>query len=376
MSNGTKLSQKLPWNFPIYLFGVVIFVFGCFPALITEYYLPYCFKPLSLFLRSISGKFEIAIGEWLYLLIIISLIIKLIQNLWRNQALLTLPRFWLFQTVGLMNGLMKLYILFQLCWGFNYQKFSPAADFNLNVPKKYTEAQMDSLSLDLISKLNHSRALLTDSQLKVLQFEELATQTMAQYDQAELKYPFLQYRRPVLKKAVFGNWGDYFGYTAFYQPLTGEAIVRSDLPILTQPFTISHEIAHQLGYASEGEANFIAYVIGVESKSPLFNYSAELQLFSYAQIAHLNSIAKRGDFKLFENTIARNKKLLDPKVIADRKAIRLFFERKQDLQIPGSAAFYDQFLQWNKQANGVESYNDVLLWALAFKTYSSTSCSQ
>jgi hypothetical protein len=57
---------------------------------------------------------------------------------------------------------------------------------------------------------------------------------------------------------------------------------------------------------------------------------------------------------------------LNPKVLADRKAIRLFFESKQELQIPGSTAFYNSFLQWNKQANGVESYNDVLLWALAY----------
>jgi hypothetical protein len=367
MPNGTKLSQKLPWNYPVYLFGVVILVLGRFPDLISAYYLPYCFKPLSLLLRTISGKFEITLGEGLYLLFIISLIINLIQNLWRNRTQLTIPRFWLFQCVGVLNGLVKLYILFQLCWGFNYQKYSPAADFKLKVPKGYTEAQMDSLSLDLIDQLNQSRALLTDSQLKGLKFEEVATQTIAQYDQAELEYPFLQYRRSVIKEAIFPNWGDYFGYTAFYQPLTGEAIVRGDLPLLTQPFTISHEIAHQLGYASEAEANFIAYVIGVESKSPLFNYSAALQLFSYAQIAHLNSIAKRGDFTLFESTIARNKKLLDSKVIADRKAIRLFFEGKQDLQIPGSTAFYDQFLQWNKQANGVESYNDVLLWALAYQ---------
>lgn len=367
MSNSTKLSKKLPWNYPIYLFGGVIFILGCFPVLVSNYYLSFCFKPLSLFLRSISNKFDFAIGEWGYLLIIISLIIKLIQNFWRNQAQLCIPRFWLFQCVHLMNGLVKLYILFQLCWGLNYQKISPAVDFDLKVPKVYTEAQMDSLSLNLIAKLNHSRALLTDSQLKKIQFDELAALSVTQYDLVALNYPFLQYRRPVIKKAVFANWGDYFGYTAFYQPLTGEAIVRGDLPILTQPFTMSHEIAHQLGYASETEANFIAYVVGIESKDPLFNYSAQLQLFSYAQIAHLNSIAKRGDFKQFESTIARNKKLLNPKVLADRKSIRLFFEGKQDLQIPGSTAFYNTFLQWNQQANGVESYNDVLLWALAYE---------
>ena len=367
MSNATKLSQKLPWKFPTYLFGLFIFGFSCFPAWVTQYYLPYCFHPLAFVLRTISGKLPLAMGEWVYLLICILLIIKLINFIWRNQALLGASRFWLIQTVRVLNGLVKLYIVFELFWGLNYQKLSPATDFALKVPVSYTEAQMDSLSLDLIQQLNQTRLKLGDGTLRALNFEEITKQAVVQYDQLEMHYPFLTYRRPVVKKAHFPVWGDFLGYTAFYQPLTGEAIVRADLPVLTQPFTICHEIAHQLGYASETEANFIAYVVAVESKDPVFNYSAQLQLFSYAQIAHLNSIAKRGDFKQFENTIARNKKLLSPQVLADRKAIRMFFERKQELQIPGSTAFYNSFLQWNKQANGIESYNDVLLWALAYK---------
>jgi hypothetical protein len=54
-------------------------------------------------------------------------------------------------------------------------------------------------------------------------------------------------------------------------------------------------------------------------------------------------------------------------VIEDRKFIRNFFLKKQDLQIKGSAEMYNQFLLWNKQARGIESYEDVLLWALAYK---------
>jgi hypothetical protein len=368
MSDATKLSQKLPWNLPSYLIGLFIFGFSCFPALVSDLYLPFFFKPLTFVLRTITGKFKLAIGEWGYLIICIILIIKLLQFIWRNQTRVGVPRFWFIQMVQLLNGLVKLYIVFELFWGLNYQKLSPATDFTLSVPASYSEAQMDSMSLNLIQQMNATRAKLADSQVNGLHFEGMAKEAVHHFDQLAIRYPFLHYRRPVVKKASFPDWGDYFGYTAFYQPLTGEAIVRAQLPVLTQPFTISHEIAHQLGYASETEANFIAYVVGVESKDPLFNYSAQLQLFTYAQIAHLNSIAKRGDFKQFENTIARNKQLLNPKVLADRKAIKLFFERKQDLQIPGSTAFYNSFLQWNQQANGVESYNDVLLWALAYET--------
>jgi hypothetical protein len=363
----TNLNQKLPWSSTTYIGGLFVFVLGCFPNWLSRWYLPYCFKPLSQLLRYIFGKWDPALGEWVYLLLIILLIIRLVRVIRKNMTLLTLTRFWIYQLVTLFNGFVKLYIIFQLCWGFNYLKNSPASDFGLNVPNSYTEAQMDHLSLQLIQVLNQSRANLTNAQVKRLQFDSITPLVLAEFKQVAIAYPFLNYPVPVVKKASFPSWGDYFGYTAFYQPLTGEAIVRADLPLFTQPFTMSHEISHQLGYASEAEANFIAYVIGVESKSPLLNYATALQLFSYAQVAHLNSIAKRGDFNQFENIIARNKKLLDPKVIADRKAIRLFFEQKQDLQIPGSTAFYNQFLQWNQQAKGIETYNDVLLWVLAYE---------
>ena len=127
-------------------------------------------------------------------------------------------------------------------------------------------------------------------------------------------------------------------------------------------------MAHQLGYASEEEANFIAFVIGTESRDPVVQYSTQLQMFTYAQYAHLQFIVKRGDFKLYQKVVERNKKLLLPKVIEDRKFIRNFFLKKQDLQIKGTAEMYNQFLLWNKQARGIESYEDVLLWALAYKT--------
>ena len=366
MFNATKLGQKLPWNYKRYVLALIIFVLGYFPFLVSKYYLPYFFKPLSGLLRIISNIFEFAIGEWLYLFICISLIIKFVRFIVFNFIHFQRMRFWTTLAVEFLNWGLKWYILFELFWGLNYQKSPPSTDFELKVPETYSEAQMDSLSIQLITAMNDSRTQLGDSIVKYLPLDSIMEQSIGEYDRIEHQYPFLHYRRPALKKSAFPVWGDYFGYTAFYQPLTGEAIIRADLPILTQPFTVCHEIAHQLGYASETEANFIAFVIGTESKDPLFKYSSQLQLFTYAQQAELNSIAKRGDFTQFENVIARNKKLMNPKVLADRKIIREFFTRKQLLQIPGSAQLYNQFLLWNKQTKGLESYNDVLLWAIAY----------
>ena len=70
---------------------------------------------------------------------------------------------------------------------------------------------------------------------------------------------------------------------------------------------------------------------------------------------------------MYKQVIERNKKLLIPKVIADRREIKNFYLQKQDLQIQGTSEMYNQFLIWNKQLKGIESYNDVLLWVLAYK---------
>jgi hypothetical protein len=172
--------------------------------------------------------------------------------------------------------------------------------------------------------------------------------------------------------------GDYIGFLAFYQPITAEAIVRSDLPILTQPYTIAHEMAHQLGYASETEANFIAFVVASESKDPVLKYSMLLQMFTYAQDAQLLLLAGTKGFDAWKMQIAKNKAMLSPEVLKDRAAIKAFFAARADKQIQASNQLYDQFLKWNQQAAGLDSYADVLKWVRAYrlKTDSSTSYSQ
>lgn len=56
----------------------------------------------------------------------------------------------------------------------------------------------------------------------------------------------------------------------------------------------------------------------------------------------------------------------------------LFFEERSGKQIQASNQLYDQFLKWNQQAAGLDSYADVLKWVRAYrlKTGSSTSYSR
>ena len=378
MPNSRKFQLQLPlllkrvayWAW--YVLALIILIAAQFPDWVSHYYTHGFFTWFSQQLRMVSSLAPQALGEYLYLFMIIMLIINIIRGLIKyknkinNQHSVTS----IVKTIAIKSAkyLVQLYVLFMLIWGLNYQQASPAKQFNLTVKEAYDEVAIEQLTLHLIKELNETRENINDSALVQLSNEQIFTEAIHEYDQIKTLYPFLNYSQACLKLSKFPSMGDYLGFMAFYQPLTGEAIIRGDLPILTLPYTVSHEIAHQLGYASETEANFIAFVLGEESKNIVFKYSMLLQLFTYAQSAELSAVVKTGDFENWKKLIDRNKHLLSPKVLEDRKKIKLFFLERQGLLIPASTSMYNQFLQWNKQSKGIESYNDVLLWALAYRS--------
>jgi len=351
------------------LMALAILVFSFFPDAVATYFSFGLFQYIGLGLRSLTGDIKMPIGEYVYLILIIILIINSILGLYKLKNKINTESF---RTNLLRFGkqltlkLVQLYVVFMLIWGLNYQKSSPAKSFDLKMDTSYTAVQLDSLSLYLMEELNKTRQILSDSVIEETEVDQVFRNSILNYRLVKNKFPQLHLEKPILKEAAFPSWGDYLGYLAFYQPITGEAIVRTDVPLLTLPYTSCHELAHQMGYASEAEANFIAFVVATESSDALLRYSMLLQMFTYCQSEHLGFIAKTGNFEKWKTIVNRNKAMLDPKVIGDRKKIKDFFIQRQHLLLPASTSLYDQFLQWNKQAKGIKSYDEVLLWVLAY----------
>ena len=351
------------------LMALAILVFSFFPDAVATYFSFGLFQYIGLGLRSLTGDIKMPIGEYVYLILIIILIINCILGLYKLKNKINTESF---RTNLLRFGkqltlkLVQLYVVFMLIWGLNYQKSSPAKSFDLKMDTSYTAVQLDSLSLYLMEELNKTRQILSDSVIEKTEVDQVFRNSILNYRLVKNKFPQLHLEKPILKEAAFPSWGDYLGYLAFYQPITGEAIVRTDVPLLTLPYTSCHELAHQMGYASEAEANFIAFVVATESSDALLRYSMLLQMFTYCQSEHLGFIAKTGNFEKWKTIVNRNKAMLDPKVIGDRKKIKDFFIERQHLLLPASTSLYDQFLQWNKQAKGIKSYDEVLLWVLAY----------
>ncbi len=353
-----------------------------FPNLVATYYTAGLFYYWTNLLRYLFGRIPFAIGEFVYIICIILLIINILNTITSLKNFNTFGQKIRFIGVKFLGLFIKLYVIFHLIWGFNYLQPDVSISYNLKVqPPKNAQIALDEMNVltyELIAELNQTKAELGKMNPNEMDFSQLSARIQAAYSSYTAAQYHNKLNNPSLKKAVFPSLGDYIGYLAFYQPITGEAIIRADLPVLTQPYTIAHEMAHQMGYASETEANFIAYVVAAKSGDPLLRYSMLLQIFSYAQDAQLLLIAGNKGFESWKEQIAKNKALLNPAVLKDRAAIKAFFTARAGKEIQASTQLYDQFLKWNKQAAGLGSYSEVLKWVRAYriKTGSSTSYSR
>jgi hypothetical protein len=353
-----------------------------YPELISSYYTQGLFRYGTSGLRFLFGSIPFAFGELVYLIIIILLIINVLIHINSLKSFNYITQKGWFILTKLSWFIVKLYVVFQLIWGLNYLQPDPTKDFHLTVqtPKNAQIAlsEMNALTYELIEELNQTKQTLILNKGLEPNFELVVSNVQQAYQTLANLHPRFILKNQSVKKAIFPSLGDYIGYLAFYQPITGEAILRSDLPILTQPYTIAHEMAHQLGYASETEANFIAFVVASEANDPYLKYSMLLQMFSYAQDAQLLLIAGNKGFDAWKTQIEKNRSLLSPAVLKDRAKIKAFFAARADKQIQASSQLYDQFLKWNQQAEGLASYADVLKWVRAYrlKTDFSTSYSQ
>ena len=90
-------------------------------------------------------------------------------------------------------------------------------------------------------------------------------------------------------------------------------------------------------------------------------------MFDYAQAEEISIFSKDKDFNQFKQLINNNKERLDTLVKKDRAAIRAFFNKRKNRISPIASNLYDQYLKLNKQTSGINSYNEVVGWLIAYQ---------
>jgi len=224
--------------------------------------------------------------------------------------------------------------------------------------KEYTEKDLDTLVSVLQKRLNdHAKYVTGFSRDSFKTNKKLFLNTSLAYQQAALKYPFLQYAHPSIKPTIFGYIGNFMGFQGYYNPFTGEAQINTTIPQCELPFVATHEVAHQLGYAKESEANFVAFLACRLHPSPTFRYSVYFDMFLYAtkELSDIDS-----------SKAAYYQTKLHPIVKQDIEVLRKFYQRYRNPIEPLISRFYGYFLMANNQPKGRESYSEVVTWLIAY----------
>ena len=323
---------------------------------IEENYSKHYFVLLAQCQRMITGKLPFSIGDLLYGLVVFYLIIILIRFIKKifKRQLLKQELKSIFIDSLLM--ICVVYIVFNLFWGLNYNRRGIASQLNIEVGN-YSVSDLINLNKVLVADLNASREILNHSLFYNKKDQVIFHETQLAYENVGKKYTFLKYDHPSVKKSMWGWFGNYAGFTGYYNPFTGEAQVNTSIPVFLQPFVCCHEMAHQLGYAKEKEANFVAYLTALHSTDTLLKYSAYFEMFLYANrnLQNVDSVTAKS---------YRNK--LSDKVKSDIRQLVLFQKKHRSPIEPVVSTFYEFFLRNNQQPNGLQSYDEVVGLLIAY----------
>ncbi|CAA9495516.1 MAG: hypothetical protein AVDCRST_MAG96-1714 [uncultured Segetibacter sp.] len=336
---------------------VFIKVATFYPHWIEKNYSRGIYRNISWLYRTIFGWLPFSAGDILYAsagIFLLLGIVKLFKNLINRR----------FEKGDLKKTLKKaffifsiIYIYFNLSWGLNYNRPGIAEQLQLDTSKQ-SEQDLKLIADTLLKKVNQYRLMLGNGKIKYKSHSEIFSQAQAAYLESSAEgFSFLAYNTKSVKRSMYGKMGNFLGILGYYNPFTGEAQLNLNMPRFLIPYITCHEIAHQLGYASESEASFVAYLAAIRSPDTMFHYSTYFDLFNYAnkELFSKDSIAAKNNYKK-----------LDPLVRSDVEELREYWRKSDNAVEPVIKLFYDRYLKANQQSEGVKSYDDITGWLIAY----------
>ncbi len=354
-----KLQKKAIVAAGLLLICVIIHVYSAKELRVENGYSSHFFVQFSTVLRHILGKIPISIGDLLYGFLVAWLLwkgIKYGRAFFKKDPVISKKQRLLSGFFKILIFCSSMYIVFNIFWGINYDRKGIAWQLGLKMDK-YGPGDLEEINGLLLEKINEAKKALIVNKTAYPSNKKLFAMVLNAYENISLQYPFLKYKPASLKSSMWGWLGNYTGFTGYYNPFTGEAQVNTSVPKFLQPFIACHEVAHQLGYAKEMEANFVGYLAASSSADTLLRYSVYLDLFTYANrnLFFIDSVAAKS-----------YRAKLDTAVVADLKEWIAFNKKHQSYAEPVIRWIYGKYLQGNSQPQGILSYDEVTAFIISY----------
>ncbi|MFL9845892.1 DUF3810 domain-containing protein [Flavobacterium rhizosphaerae] len=335
-------TKALALLFPIQI--VIINILGLFPGFIEKYYSNGIFPYISRFERIIFGWIGFSVGDVLYGAIILFAIrwLWIKRKTWKMQ--------YKYNLLSVFAFLSVIYFLFNFLWALNYHR-QPLHE-KMHIEKEYTPEELISFTKLLITKANAAHYAITGNDTIAVKnpytLQQVYEKSVTAYTELEKSFPSFAFSHESTKSSLISVPLSYMGFGGYLNPFTNEAQVNNTLPLYNLPTTTCHEMSHQIGYASESEANFIGYMASVKSNDKYFSYSGYTFALKYClrniekideeKAKSLEPLINKGILKNFEQSEAYNKKY--------ESFVEDIFKY-----------IYDNYLKMNNQKDGLKAYS-------------------
>ncbi|WP_313094350.1 DUF3810 family protein [Empedobacter sp.] len=350
----------------IFLFQIILFSVLFSIESVDDFIVNHLTFPISGFITRITNSVHFPVGELFYLIIGIIgfvLIFKLIRSFFKSKEKVSHSIYYIMIFVNCI------YFIYTFAWGVMYKKETLTIDkekivIQPKILKKIYCYELDKAisARNLIEHNDSTTTIKFKSDLEEYNQEFFALQSQVKNIKWLKNYRLLNDTH--YKLSWISEMQNYMGILGYYNPFTVEANLNRYNTNLKQPATLFHEYGHQMGFASESEANFLAYYLGTKSKNPEINYSVY-----YKSIYTLLGAIYKSDPYFVKMELDN----MHSKIKQDRKA-----ELKHYLKYEGATSdtfseLNNQFLKANNQEGTISNSKYVELIYLLYQTKKATN---
>ena len=321
------------------------------PVIVEKLYSSTLYPYIGKGIGFISNIFPFSLGE-IFLMMLVALVIISVV------LIILKPRIFINNINRVFHWVVRFlaisYILFYFLWGFNYYRMDYMDLTNMNYESGTIE-DLKELSIEIINNLNNIRVNLFEDADGVFfiedNFQDLSIQAQRGFDDFMVGTLNLDGNYGRAKPILLSRRLSYTGIMGIYFPFTSEANINTDIPHHDLLSTISHEMAHQHGFAKEEEANFIAYKASINNPDERFKYSGY-----YLAMKHLMNEVYMEDPEVYHYLFT----IISDGVKRDMNSGRDYWKSKEGKVEEVTTTMNDNYLKANNQEQGIRSYNEVV----------------
>lgn len=344
-----------------FLFGLLVYLLSRAIPAFAEFWARYPSQALRFVLAKCTNLLHFSIVEWVVLslpLLIGGYFFFSGRSMKRDESVFNYYR-WL---LPLLCGILVILTLFFTAFAPCYFRYSLAKNLSLEEREVSAQELYDTASIvseEIESLKDEITFRFNGESIMPYDFDQLVEKINQAYEAYAGGVEYVGHFRARAKPLAISSLFTYTHISGVYTFMTGEVNINVNYPDFIRPFTVAHEFSHQRGIAKEEEANFVAYLVCINSDDAFIRYSGYANLLQYL----MDALAK-ADASLYRQFRSEH---LPAVANGEFTAYSLFFRKySQSTASTVTGAVNNVFLSSQGEKAGTASYGLVVDLAVAY----------